>query len=43
MLASPSPVVEKESMEDDDLVELIDPVDAIVPDAVSRDIAEVGS
>ena len=35
LLASPSPAVERESMEEDDLVESIDPVDSIVPDAVS--------
>ena len=42
MLASPSPVVEKESMEDDDPVESIDPVNLIVPNAILRDIAEMG-
>ena len=42
MLASPSPAVERESMEDDDPVEPTDPVVSIVPDAVPRDIAEMG-
>ena len=42
VLASPSPLVEKESMEDNDLVEPTDPVDPVVPNAVSRDIVEVG-
>ena len=42
MLASPSPTVERESMEEDDPVESTYPIDLIVPDAVSRDIAEMG-
>ena len=41
LLAAP-PLVEKESMEDDDPLELTDLVDPIVPNAVPRDIAEVG-
>ena len=42
VLASPSPAVEKEFVEDDDPIEPTDPVDSIVPDAVPRDIAQVG-
>ena len=33
MLASPSPAVERESMEEDDSVPPIDPVDSFVPDS----------
>ena len=42
MLASPSPAVERESMEEDDSVPPTDPVDSFVPDSVPRDIAEMG-
>jgi hypothetical protein len=42
VLASPSPTVERKSMEDNDSVEPTDPLDPIVPDAVLRDIAEMG-
>ena len=42
VLTSPSLAVERESMEEDDLVELTDPVDLIVPNAVPRDITEMG-
>ena len=42
VLAAPSPLVKKESMEDDDPIEPTDPVDPIVPDAVLRDIVEMG-
>ena len=42
MLVDPSPLVAKETMEDDDSVEPTDLVDPIVPDAVPRDIVEMG-
>ena len=42
VLVSPSPAVERESMEEDDPVAPIDPVDLIIPDSVLRDIAEMG-
>ena len=41
LLASPSPPVEKETMEDD-VIEPIDPVDPIVPDPVPRDTVVLG-
>lgn len=42
MLASPSPTIERESMEEDDSVHLADAVDLFVLDLVRRDIAEMG-
>ena len=42
MLDSPSPSIERESMEEDDSVPLVDPVDSFVLDSVPRDIAEMG-
>ena len=42
MLASPSLVAETKYMEEDDLVVLTDPVDMIVPNAVPRDITNMG-
>ena len=41
LLASPSPPVEKETMEDD-VIEPTDPIDPIVPDPVPRDVAILG-
>ena len=41
ILVSPSPLVERETMADD-IVELTDSVDPVIPDPVSRDIAVVG-
>ena len=42
MLASPSLAVERESIEEEDLIEPTDPVDSIVLDAVPRDIVDMG-
>ena len=42
MLDSPSPVVEREPMREDDSTPSTDPIDSFVPDSVSRDIAELG-
>ena len=42
VLASPSLVVEREPMEEDDSVASTDPFDSFVPDSVPRDIAEMG-
>ena len=42
VLASPSPAVERESMEEEDSVPPTTPVDSFVPDSVPRDIAEMG-
>ena len=41
VLASPSPAVERESMEEDDSIPLTDPIDSFVPDSFPRDIAEM--
>ena len=41
-MASPSPAVERESMEEDDSAPPTDSVDLIIPDSVPRDIAEMG-
>ena len=41
LLVSPSPLAERETMEDD-IVEPTDPVDLVVPDLVPRDIAVMG-
>ena len=40
-MASPSPPVEKEIVEDD-IIEPIDPIDPVVPDPVPRDTAILG-
>ena len=42
VLASPSPAVEGESMEEDDSAPPADSVDSVIPDPVPRDIAEMG-
>ena len=42
MLDSPSPMVEREPMEEDDSVPLTYPVDSFVPDSIPRDIAKMG-
>ena len=41
LLASPSPLAEKETMEDD-VIEPIDPIDPVVPDLVPRDTVILG-
>ena len=41
VLDDPSPLVAKESMEDDDSVEPTNPIDPIVPYKIPRDIAEI--
>ena len=42
VLASPSPAVERKSMEEDDLAPPIDSVDSFIPNLVPRDITEMG-